>query len=246
MRCGLTLAVLFLIGPGIVLHGVSVGASMEQDPGSHAGAALVQLPEPRLDGETSLEEALAGRRSVRAYTDTALTLEEISQLLWAAYGVTMPVEQGPEFLRGGLRTAPSAGARYPLEVYLVARAVTGLDPGVYRYESGEHRLLALSIEDRWQALSDAGFNQPHFETAAAAIVYSAVYGRTTEAYGTRGAERYVCMDLGHSAENVYLQAYALGIGTCAIGAFDDDALKQAVDMSAEEVPLYIMPLGKTD
>ena len=206
----------------------------------------IDLPEPRHVGDVSLEETLQGRRSIRKYADTPLTVPEISQLLWAAYGLNKPIENAPEFLRGGLRTAPSAGALYPLELYVVARNVSGLDPGVYWYRSETHQLVNLAAEDRWQDLSDAGFNQPHFETAAAAIVYSAVFERNTQKYGERGRERYVCMDLGHSAENVYLQAYALRIGTCAIGAFNDSALKQAIGMTREEEPLYIMPLGKVE
>jgi SagB-type dehydrogenase family enzyme len=167
-------------------------------------------------------------------------------LLWSAYGITQPVEDGPAFLRGGLRTAPAAGALYPLELYLVARNVAGLAPAVYYYKSETHQLIAVSAEDRWEAVREAGLSQPHFDTAAAAIVYSAVFERNTSKYGTRGRERYVCMDLGHSAENVYLQAVALKIGTCAIGAFSDLALQRAVGMTRAEEPLYIMPFGKVE
>jgi SagB-type dehydrogenase family enzyme len=206
----------------------------------------IDLPDPRTAGDISVEEVLNNRRSVRAYADIPLTVAEISQLLWAAYGITYPVDGGPAFLRGGLRTAPSAGARYPLELYLVARNVHGVPAGVYWYRSETHQLIAVVDEDRWKELSDAGFQQPHFGTAAAAIVFSAVFERNTEVYGKRGRERYVCMDLGHSAENLYLQAQALKIGTCAIGAFGDLALRKAVNMSRAEEPLYIMPLGKVE
>lgn len=175
-----------------------------------------------------------------------MTMAEISQLLWAAYGITEPLPDGPAFLRGGKRAAPSAGARYPLELYLVARNVSGLAAGVYWYQSEGHRLVQLSTEDRWEALSESAFHQPHFRTAAAAIVWSAVFERNMVKYGQRGRERYVCMDLGHSGENVYLQAYALKVGTCAIGAFTDILLKQAIGMTKEEEPLYIMPVGKVE
>jgi SagB-type dehydrogenase family enzyme len=215
-------------------------------PDTHPERPVIDLPEPRLTGDISVEETLQGRRSTRQYADMPLTIEEISQLLWAAYGLNKPIENAPDFLRGGLRTAPSAGALYPLEVYLVARNVSGLDPGIYWYRSETHHLVAIKDGDRWQEVSDAGLNQPHFETAAAAIVYSAVFERNMRKYGERGRERYVCMDLGHSAENIYLQAYALKIGTCAIGAFSDLALKQAIGMTKEEEPLYIMPLGKVE
>lgn len=215
-------------------------------PDARPDGPVVDLPEPRMTGDVSVEEALQGRRSVRAYTDVPLTVSEISQLLWAAYGINKPIEGAPDFLRGGLRTAPSAGALYPLEVYLVARNVTGLAPGIYWYKSETHQLVTLGEGDLWPQVSDAGLNQPHFDTAAAAIVYSAVFERNTRKYGERGRERYVCMDLGHSAENVYLQAFALKIGTCAIGAFSDLALKQAIGMTKEEEPLYIMPVGKIE
>jgi SagB-type dehydrogenase family enzyme len=213
-------------------------------PETHPEHPAIDLPEPRLSSNISVEEALQNRRSLRSYEDTPLTLAEVSQLLWSAYGLSKPIENGPDFLRGGLRTAPSAGALYPLEVYLVARNVTGLDPGIYWYKSENHSLVTLAAEDRWEDLSDAGLGQPHFGTAAAALVYSAVFERNTQKYGERGRERYVCMDLGHSAENVYLQAYALKVGTCAIGAFNDLALKQVIGMTRGEEPLYIMPLGK--
>jgi SagB-type dehydrogenase family enzyme len=217
---------------------------MASFPEAHAQEMVLDLPEPRLASSASVEEALQNRRSIRSYDDAPLTLEEISQILWSAYGITQPRNDGPAFLRGGLRTAPSAGALYPLELYVVARNVTGLRPGVYWYRSETHQLVTIWDEDRWEELSQAGLGQPHFQTAAAAVVYSAVFQRTTEKYGQRGRERYVCMDLGHSAQNIYLQAYALGIGTCAIGAFGDLALKRAVGMTKEEEPLYIMPLGR--
>jgi SagB-type dehydrogenase family enzyme len=223
-----------------------VAAVVASFPEAHPEGPVVGLPEPRFSSDVSLEETLKNRRSVRAYKETPLTLAEVSQLLWSAYGISMPVENAPDFLRGGLRTAPSAGALYPLELYFVARNVTGLDPGVYWYKSETHQLVLLVQADMWEDLSEAGFSQPHFETAAAAIVYSAVFERNTRKYGERGRERYVCMDLGHSAENVYLQAHALKIGTCAIGAFSDMALKQVIGMTKAEEPLYIMPLGKTE
>ena len=223
-----------------------VEAMVASLPETHSEDTIIDLPQPRLESEVSVEEALQNRRSIRSHSDIPMTLAEVSQILWSAYGVTMPVEDGPAFLRGGLRTAPSAGARYPLELYIVARNVDGLDAGVYWYKSETHQLVTIRGEDRWEALSDAGFNQSHFETASAAIVYSAVFERTEEKYGERGRSRYVCMDAGHSAENVYLQAYALKVGTCVIGAFGDLALKKAIGMTRAEEPLYIMPLGKVE
>jgi len=201
---------------------------------------VITLPPPKLEGPVSVEQALAKRRSVRSYKKEPLTLAEVSQILWAAYGVTKisPVSGG------GLKTAPSAGATYPLEMYLVAGNVTDLALGLYRYKPEDHSLLKISGEDKRAALCKAAWGQDMIEQAPASIIYTAVYERTTARYGSRGKERYVCMDLGHSAQNVYLQAYALGIGTCAVGAFDDNAIKKVLPVSQNEVPLYIMPLGK--
>lgn len=216
---------------------------LETLPDSHPAAAVVKLPEPARDGKVSVERTMAERRSVREYADAPLKLAEVSQLLWAAYGVTQPVPGVPQ-LRGGLRTAPSAGALYPLELYVVAGNVTDLAPGVYRYRSETHDLALVTAGDKRPALSLAAASQTCVRDAPASIVYSAVFSRNTGKYGDRGRERYVCMDLGHSAENVYLQCGSLGLGTCAIGAFYDDAVKLVVRMTKEEEPLYIMPVGR--
>ncbi len=204
----------------------------------------VKLPAPTTQGRVSVEEALDRRRSERSYTSAGLSLEEAGQLLWAAYGVTKPMPG--DQLRGGLKTAPSAGGLYPLELYLVAGNVTGLEPGVYRYRPENHTLLLLSRGDHRKELYEASYQQPWVLEAPASIVYSAVFARTTGKYGDRGRQRYVCMDLGHSAENVYLECAALKLGTVAIGAFLDDDLKLAVGMTREEEPLYIMPVGRLE
>jgi SagB-type dehydrogenase family enzyme len=215
-------------------------------PETRSAGPVIELPAPRFDGTVSVEAALKNRRSVRTYIDAPITLADVSQLLWAAYGITKTGENMPAFLRGGLRTAPSAGARYPLDLYLVAFNVTGLPAGIYWYDSEKHRLMRIAEGDRRKEVSEAAFNQGMFKTASAAIVYSAVYERSMVKYGQRGRDRYVCMDLGHSAENVYLQAYALKIGTCAVGAFTDLWMKKAIGMTRAEEPLYIMPLGKVE
>jgi SagB-type dehydrogenase family enzyme len=215
-------------------------------PTSHEEVTVIDLPQPRIDGSMSVEKALKNRRSIRSYKTTALTLEDLAQILWAGYGITLASDRAPAFVRGGLRAAPSAGARFPLDLYAVVWNVTGLEPGVYWYKSEKHQLVLIKKGDFRAEISRAAFDQPHFRTAAAAIVHSAIYERMMAKYGQRGRERYVCMDLGHSAENIYLQAVALGIGTCAIGAFDDMALRLCIGMTRDEEPLYIMPLGKTE
>lgn len=194
------------------------------------------LPGPRYDSDTSVEEALLRRRSIRSYRDTPLTLAEVSQLLWAAQGVTEP--------NRGFRTAPSAGALYPLEVYLVAGDVEELPSGVYKYLPREHRLVRVISGDLRGELSKAALGQPWVKEGAIVIVFSAVYERTTRKYGERGV-RYVHMEVGHAAQNVYLQAVSLGLGTVVVGAFEDGEVKRILGMLGEEQPLYIMPVGKT-
>jgi SagB-type dehydrogenase family enzyme len=217
---------------------------MEKLPNAHSETTIIKLPKPKFDSNVSIEHTLKNRRSTRRYLNKALTLNEISQILWAAYGVTYHREGMPDWLRGGLKTAPSAGATYPLEIYLLATNVDGLETGIYKYKPEGHKLIQLSKEDKREELYLLTNKNPMIKQAAASLIYSAVFSRTTKKYGNRGRERYVCMELGHSAENVYLQVVSLGIGTCVMGAFDDFRLKIFVNMTKEEEPLYIMPLGK--
>ncbi len=215
-------------------------------PEKHNEKIIIELPKPRFESDISLEETLHKRRSIRNYSDDPLTMEEVSQILWAAYGLTKPYPGGPAFLRGGLKTAPSAGARYPLEIYLVAGNVTELSAGIYKYKAEDHSIVKISDGDVRKKLAKAALEQSWIQEAPASLVYSAVYSRTTDIYGDRGRERYVCMDLGHSAENVYLQAVALDMGTVAIGAFSDIKVKLLINMTREEEPIYIMSLGKLE
>jgi SagB-type dehydrogenase family enzyme len=199
------------------------------------GTDEVPLPSPALKGKLSVEEALARRRSVREYRKDALSLAEASQLLWAAQGVTER--------REGFRTAPSAGATYPLEVYLVAGNVSGLAPGLYRYDPGRHCLIRAIAEDIRSKLSEAALGQPWVRQAPATIAIAAVYARTASRYGSR-ARRYIDMEVGHAGQSIYLQAESLGLGTVAVGAFDDGGVKRVLGLPKEEEPLYLMPVGK--
>ncbi len=203
----------------------------------------IKLPEPRYESETSVEEALARRRSIRAYSGDSLTLEEVSQLLWAAHGITAPWRErrAQKYVTGA--TAASAGGLYPLEVYLVVGDVEGLDKGVYRYKTGVHVLEKVKEGDVRVDLANAALGEECVEDAAINIVFTAVYERTTVKYGERG-RRYVHMEVGHAAENVYLQTVSLGLGTVAIGAFFDDKVKKVLNAPEEEEPLYIMPVGR--
>ena len=200
------------------------------------------LPSPITNGKVSVERALANRRSQRSFVDKAISAEQLSQILWAAYGITQPTPDRPA-LRGGFRAAPSAGALYPFEIYAIIGKVDGVEPGVYKYISEEHKIIRKIDKDLRDEFSKVALGQAHIKEAPVSIFYSAIYSRMTIKYGDRGADRYVCMDLGHSAQNIYLQAEALNLGTCAIGAFSDDKVADLFQLPEEEVPLYIMPVG---
>ena len=200
----------------------------------HEVRKIVPLPEPRRRGEMTLEETLQLRRSVRSYTTEPITLPHLSQLLWAAQGITS---------EEGFRTAPSAGALYPLETYVVAGNVKGLPPGIYKFIPSGHELMNIREGDFRKALSEESFDQQHIEEAAVDIVIAAVYERTTEKYGQRG-RRYVHMEAGHVGQNICLQAQSLDLGVCANGAFDDDEVKKVLGLPEDEDPLYIISVGR--
>ena len=193
----------------------------------------IKLPEPELSGDTTIEETLAKRRSIRSYSDAALSLRDISQLLWAAQGVTSDI---------GFRTAPSAGALYPLEVYLVAINVDEVDAGVYRYLPDNHSIVQILEGNIGDKLSIAALSQPQVRDCAANVVFVANYSRTTAKYGKRGI-RYANIEIGHAAQNICLQGIALGIGTCTVGAFDDEKVGQVLRLPDNEKAVYILPLG---
>lgn len=199
------------------------------------GGNPIPLPEPRYESAISLEKTLLERRSVRSFRDESLNLAETAQLLWAAQGITDEAR--------GLRTAPSAGALYPMEVYLVVRKTDGLAPGVYRYLPRSHELESVRAGDFSAPLAAAALGQSSIREAAATIVLAGVYARTRGRYGDR-TERYVHIETGHVGQNVALQAVALGLSTVVIGAFQDQDVARVVGMSDGEDPLYIIPVGK--
>ena len=207
---------------------------------SRAPSAYI-LPSYITDGGMSVEKALANRRSRRNFQNKAISTNQLSQILWAAYGITLPVPDVPN-LRGGLRTTPSAGALYPLEIYVIVGNVEGMEPGVYRYVSEEHKLVRVVDGDVRNELADAALGQRMVREAPVSVFYSAVFSRMTGRYGERGI-LYAYIELGHSAQNVYLQAEALGLGTVAIGAFDDDRIRQILNLPDDEEPVYLMPIG---
>jgi len=221
--------IVILVGIGIIYI---TRDKMENKTSSNE--ETIKLPEPRHESQTSIEKAILERRSIRDYQDKPLKLEEVSQLLWAAQGITD---------KEGHRAAPSAGGLYPLELYLVAGNISDLTKGIYHYQPQEHQLKKVVEGDRRQELCQAAVGQSSVKEAAAVIVFAAVYERTTQKYGERGV-RYVHMEIGHAAENVYLQAVSLDLGTVVVGAFNDEEVKRITQMTDEEKPLYIMPVGR--
>jgi len=196
---------------------------------------IIQLPAPMYESSTSVEEALLNRRSVRDYKTESLSLSEVSQILWSAQGITDTAE--------GLRTAPSAGALYPLEIYLVAANVKELNAGIYKYSPQDHTLQEILVGDKRSDISNASLKQESITSASVIVVITAIYERTSVKYGKR-TERYVNMEVGHVGQNIYLQAVSLGLGTVMIGAFTDEALKKVINLPDDEHPLALYPLGK--
>jgi SagB-type dehydrogenase family enzyme len=194
----------------------------------------VALPEPSVAGSTSLEQLLAQRRSIRDYQAAALELAEIGQLLWAAQGITH---------LQGLRTAPSAGALYPLELYVVAGHIEGLAQGVYHYDPSHHQLMKTSDADLRDTLTRAALSQGCIKHASAVIVFTADYERTTRKYGERG-KRYVHIEVGHAAQNLFLQSESFGLATVVVGAFNDDEVARLLRLPADLQPLLLMPVGR--
>jgi len=194
----------------------------------------IKLPEPRTDHGTSVEQALRLRRSVRSFSSKPLQLAEVAQLLWSAQGITS---------RDGLRTAPSAGALYPLEIYLVAGNVNDLPVGLWHYLPEPHRLERLADTDIRIPLAHAALDQAWIREAAAVVVFAAVYERTGRKYGERAA-RYVHIEAGHAAENLFLQAVSLDLKTVIVGAFRDDELRDTLQLPEDHAPLILMPVGR--
>lgn len=189
---------------------------------------LTPLPRPALAGTMSLEETLVLRRSIREFEATPLTPAEIGQLLWAAQGITHEREY---------RTAPSAGALYPLEVYVAT------PDGVFHYRPEGHHLALLSSEDVRTGLYQAAVRQGWVREAAAVFVLTAVFERTAQKYGVERSPRYVHMEAGHAAQNLLLEAAALRLGAVPVGAFEDEKIQGVLGLPTNHEPLYLIPVG---
>jgi len=188
---------------------------------------IVTLSKPNLDGSMSLERAIAVRRSWRDFRPQSLTLEQIGQLAWAAQG---------QDTKSRYRTVPSAGATYPLELFVVTFQ------GVFAYLPAKHALEKLTDQDLRSALASAAWGQEFIEAAPLTLVFAAEFTRTTGRYGQRGI-RYVYMEAGHAAQNVHLQAEALGLGSVAIGAFDDASVSKVLSLPKHLEPIYMVVVG---
>jgi SagB-type dehydrogenase family enzyme len=180
-----------------------------------------------MEGQVSLEATLASRRSVRRFTEASLSLGELGQLLWAMQGITRD---------WGARTAPSAGALYPLEVYVVTAE------GLYHYAPQGHRMTLAPQLGLRDALWQAALKQDCIRHAPAVFAIAAIYARTSVKYGVRTA-RYVHLEAGHAAENLLLQAVALGLGGVPVGAFRDDQVSKVLGLDEDQAPIYLIPVG---
>jgi len=194
---------------------------------------ILSLPKMEPVPDLSLEHLLARRRSIRDYTAQPLTLAQAAGLLWAAEGITAPPH---------LRTAPSAGALYPLQLYLVAGDVSGLAPGVYRHLPDQCAIDLLAEGDRRRDLAAAALGQSWLAEAPLTLVFTARYARTTWKYHQRGIQ-YVHIEVGHAAQNALLMAVALSLGAAVVGAFDDERVSSVAGLNEDETPLYLLPVG---
>ncbi len=199
-----------------------------------ADQALIEFPEPVQTGAVSLEETLARRRSLRAFAPDPIPLQSIAQLAWSAQGVTDAAT--------GFRTAPSAGGTLPVEVDLLLHGVPGLEDGVYRYHPTEHALRCRLVGDRRAAVTQATLNQGFVRDAPVVVALSAVSARITPRFGDL-SDRLIDMEVGHVAQNVSLQAVALGLGTVVVVAFREADLTAALELAEGERPIYLMPVG---
>ena len=188
---------------------------------------IITLAKPNQNGPMSLEKAVATRRSRRDFLPKSLTLEQISQLTWAAQG---------RDAHSRYRTVPSAGATYPLELFVVT------SDGFFRYLPAKHALEKLTEQDLRAALAPAAWGQDFIKAAPLTLVFAAQFSRTTNHYGQRGV-RYVYMEAGHAAQNVHLQAEALGLGSVAVGAFDDSSVSKVLSLPNDLEPIYMVVIG---
>ena len=192
---------------------------------------IINLPEFKTVGEVSLESALKNRKSVRDFKDDALSLEQVSQILWAAHGVS----HGDNYY-----TVPSAGALFPLEIYLIAEKVEDLAQGLYHYLPIGHKVEMINSGSFLKTVSNVAYGQRALSHCPAIFIISGVVARSEKKYRER-ALRYVQFEVGHAGQNILLQAAALGLASVPMGAFIDDQVKERLGMEGE--PFYLLPVG---
>jgi SagB-type dehydrogenase family enzyme len=227
-----------LIGVIVLLLAATIGAGLltrvvfppQKSPTTTANGEVLSLPSPQITGGMPLTEALARRRSHREFADQPLTRQQVSQLCWAAQGVSDETR--------GLRTAPSAGALYPLTVFVID------EHGAYEYEPERHALRTVAAGDLRSELQAAALNQPAVGNAPVCVVIAMNVSRTAAKYKDR-AERYCLLEAGHVAQNVLLQATALGLTGVPMGGFEPRRVAKVLDLAANLEPVYLIPLGHT-
>lgn len=209
-------------------------------PPSAARIDLVPKGQWRSIQETGLLAAIGNRMSHRRFKSEALTLEEVSFLLWATQGIRRTLGPGT-----ALRTVPSAGCRHALETYVCALNVAGLQVGIYRYLPVEHQLLLESAEERLsERLVEATLGQSFTGSASATFVWTTIPYRMEWRYGP-AAHRVIAMDAGHVCQNLYLAVEAIGAGTCAVAAYHQQLMDQLLGVDGDdEFVLYLAPVGK--
>ncbi len=207
---------------------ISISAVADESSGK------IKLPKPSTKGKLSFEQCTSQRRSVRKYTDKAVTIAQLSQLLWAAQGITND---------RGFRTVPSAGALFPIEIYTVVSNVDDLKDGVYHYNTKDHSIIRIIDGDKSKELSSAALGQGSVLNAPVNIVITGVIERSAKKYKDR-ATQYTFIEAGAICQNIYLQCESLGLGTVVVGAFYDDKLIDLLEVDKDEyTPLLIMPVG---
>lgn len=195
---------------------------------------VILLPPPKLQGNISVEEAINNRRCIRKFKNKELRKEQLSQILWSAYGITDKDKY--------LKAAPSAGALYPCNIFVVAGRVENIKPGIYEYLSKEHTLEKTLDGDKRTYLAAVALGQNFIVEAPLSIVITAEYDRIKTRYGDRGI-RYTHIEVGHIGENIFLQAISMGLATVAVGAFYDVKVQEVLNLPKTYLPLYIMPIG---
>lgn len=204
---------------------------------SDSGQSEIILPPPKKSSTFPIEQAIEQRRSERSFSNEQLTLAEVSQLLWAGQGITNSTY--------GFRSAPSAGALYPIELYLVPNRVKGAGCGIYHYVPKDHKLVLVKEGNFSAEMEKASYGQTYVGEAAAVIIFTSIPARTSIKYGEDGAERFINIEAGHISQNVLLQAVALDLGAAPIGGFSQDFVDSILGIDGyKEKSVYMTIVGK--